>query len=70
MYGFTAQQIEGIKLVKQALTAGELDSDQDEQAAPASIKRQRIMDRLGWANSSKAKETDNRLKFLKAITLE
>jgi len=56
--------------VKQALTAGELDSDQDEQAAPASIKRQRIMDRLGWANSSKAKETDNRLKFLKAITLE
>jgi hypothetical protein len=70
MYGFTAQQIEGIKLVKHALTAGELDSDQDEQAAPASIKRQRIMDRLGWANSSKAKETDNRLKFLKAITLE
>ena len=70
MYGFSAQQIEGIKLMKQALSAEEVDYDGDSRPAPASIKRQRIQDRLGKANSSQAQADEARIQFLKAITHE
>ena len=67
LYGFSAEQMEGIKMIKQALSADREEIDED-RPAPASVKRQRTMDRLGWANEAKAKEDDTRISFLKAIT--
>jgi hypothetical protein len=74
MFGFTAQQLEGIKLMKRALTAGSIEQEEADRPAPASVKRKRIHDRLGWGNAAVAiskangdNEEQQRLEFLKAI---
>ena len=64
-YGFSAQQMKGLKILTQQ--KNELAGDDDltkEPAAPASVKRKRIQDRLGTANAA---QEDNINKFLAQI---
>ena len=63
MYGFSAKQIEGLKLLSTATTNSSID---DQTAAPASVKRQRVFDRLGQANNA-YKQDNNIQQFLDAI---
>jgi hypothetical protein len=64
-YGFSAQQMKGLKILNQQKNelAGDTDLTQ-EPAAPASIKRKRIQERLGTANAA---QEDNISKFLAQI---
>ena len=72
-YGFSAQQIEGLRLFNQATvykTEG-LETIEGE-AAPAGVKRRRIQERLGNASSAQAQQEDTQertRRFLEAIDI-
>ena len=68
-YGFSAEQMEGLKLMQEA-TAYTADAFTDiEPAAPASVKRARVAERLG--KRANAATADERTKaFLSAINLQ
>ena len=65
MYGFSAKQIEGLRLLNE-LKTDEQSTIEDQPAAPASVKRQRVLERLGKSNRAQ-KQEDNVQQFLNAI---
>lgn len=72
-YGFSAQQIEGLRLFNQATVykAEGLETIEGE-AAPAGVKRRRIQERLGNASSAQAQQEDTQertRRFLEAIDI-
>lgn len=71
-YGFSAEQLEGLRVMQQAgayradgLTT---EAEEIEPPAPASIKRARITERLGRrANAAHAEQDTRTTQFLAAI---
>ena len=72
-YGFSAQQIEGLRLFNQA-TAYEAEGLEtiEGEAAPAGVKRRRIQERLGNASAAQAQQEGSQeqtRRFLEAIDI-
>jgi hypothetical protein len=70
-YGFSAEQLEGLRVMQQLASyrAEGTSAGDDEQPAPASIKRARIAERLGRADAARVTQDveERTTKFLNAI---
>ena len=68
-YGFSAEQLEGLRVLQQttAYRAEGLLAEEEEQPAPASIKRARMAERLGRADAAQLSQDERTIRFLSAI---
>ena len=68
-YGFSAEQLEGLRVLQQttAYRAEGLSAGEEEQPAPASIKRARMAERLGRADAAQLSQDERTIRFLSAI---
>ena len=68
-YGFSAEQLEGLRVLQQttAYRAEGLSAEEEEQPAPASIKRARMAERLGRADAAQLSQDERTIRFLSAI---
>ena len=68
-YGFSAEQLEGLRVMQQAAAyrADGLLAGGEEPPAPACVKRARMAERLGRADAAQSTQDEHASKFLAAI---